>query len=225
MNHIFYENWYKKRVKKIIDIFGEDWFPAKKVLELGACHGEIGTELLKLGAEVSFTDVRPEHLQVIQERFKNLNYNPMVGMVNQNFDYSFDRHFDLVLHFGTLSHVENWKNDLFTAMKHTNCMLLDTVVNPTEGAEDSFRDGTQDYTYDGFQCKEPLFTQESVEITLADLGCKFLRLDTNSLNADWSWVRNGELIRHVYDWDYSNFETYRRGNHQVHFRRFWIVLK
>jgi hypothetical protein len=224
MKHIFYEKWYKKRVKKIVDIFGEDWFPAKKILELGACHGDIGSELLKLGAEVSFTDARPEHLESIIDRFKDYDYIPMTGMVNQNFDYAFDRHFDLILHFGTLSHVENWKNDLFTAMKHSNCMLLDTVVNPIEGAEDSFRDAV-DYKYDGFKCKEPLFTQESVEKTLADIGCKFLRLDTSSLNADWSWVRNGELIRHVYDWDYSNYDSYRRGNHQVHFRRFWIVLK
>jgi 2-polyprenyl-3-methyl-5-hydroxy-6-metoxy-1,4-benzoquinol methylase len=221
MKHIFYEKWYKKRVKKIIDIFGEDWFPSRKVLELGACHGDIGSELLKLGAEVSFTDARPEHLETIKDRFKDYDYIPMTGMVNQNFDYAFDRHFDLILHFGTLSHVENWKNDLFTAMKHTNCMLLDTPIN---GAEDSFRDA-EDYKYDGFQCREPLFTQESVEKTLADIGCKFLRLDTNTLNADWSWVRNGELLRHVYDWDYTNYESYRKGEHQVQFRRFWIVLK
>ena len=221
MKHIFYEKWYKKRVKKIIDIFGEDWFPSRKVLELGACHGDIGSELLKLGAEVSFTDARPEHLETIKDRFKDYDYIPMTGMVNQNFDYAFDRHFDLILHFGTLSHVENWKNDLFTAMKHTNCMLL---VNPINGAEDSFRDA-EDYKYDGFQCREPLFTQESVEKTLADIGCKFLRLDTNTLNADWSWVRNGELLRHVYDWDYTNYESYRKGEHQVQFRRFWIVLK
>jgi hypothetical protein len=224
MKHIFYENWYKKRVKKIIDIFGEDWFPAKKVLELGACHGDIGCELLKLGAEVSFTDVRPEHLEEIKERFKDYDYTPMTAMVNQNFDYEFDCQFDLTLHFGVLSHIENWKNDLVTAMKFSNCMLLDTVVNPIQGAEDSLREPSN-YKYDGLDCKEPLFTQESVEIHLTNIGCKYLRLDTNTLNTDWSWVRNGEYIRHVYDWDYSNYESYRRGNHQVHFRRFWIVLK
>ena len=36
--------------------------------------------------------------------------------------------FDLILHLGTLYHVENWRNDLKCALRHGDLMILETMV-------------------------------------------------------------------------------------------------
>ena len=227
MNHVFYEQWCNSRVNKIVDVLGEDWFAGKHILELGACHGDIGIPLLKLGAEVLFSDVRKENLQVIKDKFTYEDFVPSTIELNQNLEYNLNTRFDLVLHLGTLYHVENWKQDLECALRHTNLMFLETVVSPFENTPDMLRERSN-YKYDGYNCKEPLFTQESVEKTLKDLGCKYIRFDNQSLNSDWNWLRNGSLIKNVYDWNYNNVQSYSlntKAEQIVHFRRMWMIIK
>jgi hypothetical protein len=227
MNHVFYEQWCNSRVNKIIDVLGNDWFPGKQILELGACHGDIGIPLLKLGADVTFSDVREENLQVIKDKFTYEDFVPKTIELNQNFEYNLNKKYDLVLHLGTLYHVENWKQDLQCALNHSNIMFLETVVSPFENMPDMLRDGGN-YKYDGYNCKEPLFTQESVEKTLTELGCKFIRFDNQSLNSNWNWLNTDSLIKNVYDWNYDNVKLYTlntKTNQMVHFRRMWMVIK
>jgi len=229
MNNIFYDEWYKNRVNRIIDILGEDWFSGKKLLELGACHGDIGIEFLKLGADVEFTDVRQENLDVIKGKLNYDEYTPKTSILNQNFEYNLNNKFDLILHLGVLYHIENWQQDLKCAMNHTDMMFLETVVSPFKDIPDMLRDGGN-HKYDGYNCKEPLFTQESVEKTLTDLGYHYIRFDNKSLNTNWNWLRNDCLVRHIYDWDYSNSQLLINSQHSsieklTHLRRFWLVLK
>ena len=213
MKHLFYEEWKNKRVKKIESIFGRDWFCGKSILELGAAHGDVGLHFLKLGAEVIFTDIREEYLQSIKNKVKDLHYTAYTLRIDQNERYDLGHKFDLVIHMAVLYCLENWRQDLECAMKHTDCMILDTAFN---------KGGTA-------------FTQEDVEGHLKDLGCKFIRLDTSDLNTDWSWLTNGQMIKHKYDWTHESLE-YQKPNsnflnsqlppkHDVWLRRFWIVLK
>ena len=213
MKHLFYEEWKNKRVKKIESIFGRDWFCGKSILELGAAHGDVGLHFLKLGAEVIFTDIREEYLQSIKNKVKDLHYTAYTLRIDQNERYDLGHKFDLVIHMAVLYCLENWRQDLECAMKHTDCMILDTAFN---------KEGTA-------------FTQEDVEGHLKDLGCKFIRLDTSDLNTDWSWLTNGQMIKHKYDWTHKSLE-YQKPNsnflnsqlppkHDVWLRRFWIVLK
>jgi hypothetical protein len=114
-------------------------------------------------------------------------------------------------------------------MNHTNLMFLESVVSPFEDTPDMLRprDGG-DYKYDGYNCKEPIFSQESVERTLIELVCKFVRFDNNSLNSNWNWFNTESLIKNVYDWNYNNVESYRlnaKTNQLVFFRRMWMVIK
>ena len=66
-----FKDWTEKRVRKIISIFGKDWFHHKKILELGACHGDVGLEFLKLGADVLFTDARESNLKILHDKWTN----------------------------------------------------------------------------------------------------------------------------------------------------------
>ena len=54
MKYLMYENWTKKRIDAILKQFGEDSFNRATMLEMGACHGDIGIEFMKLGADVAF---------------------------------------------------------------------------------------------------------------------------------------------------------------------------
>ena len=122
-------------------------------------------------------------------------------------------------------------------MEHSNLMVLETSVNPICGSFDYF-DGMSDFVYEGTNCLHPVFTQESVEQELTNIGCKFFRFDTSELNCDWAWLNSESMIRHVYSWNYSNYKNFlpedykgtyvhRRnvGRHRVHFRRMWLVIK
>lgn len=220
----FYENFVNKRVDKIINIFGKDWFANKSILELGACQGDVGIHFMKLGADVLFSDVREENLKAI---FDKINFKPDTKIINQNLEYDLKCKFDLVLHMGVLYHIENWKKDLKSALNHSQLMILESKVNPVPNSRDSFYDA-EDFKYDGYQCRQPIFTQESVENTLSNLGCRFIRFDNSELNCNWGWVDKNQKIRHVYDWNYDNYQSIKREdgpNRTTWFKRFWLVLK
>ena len=234
MNRLFFEEWRDRRINKIFDILGRDWFAGKRVLELGACHGDFGVAMQKHGADVLFTDVRPNNLATIAKKYPYDHFTPDTMVLDQNKPYNLNKKFDLVLHMGTLSHIENWKQDLKCAMDHTPLMFLETMVVPEEGAPDGWYRGHVD-EYNSSNAIQPLFTQESIEGVLTDIGCKFLRFDNKSLNTEWSWMYEGCMIRHVYDWTYDTIRTYQsikvnpytglKNAPVVHARRMWMVMK
>ena len=214
MKRVFYDEWKNKRVNKIENIFGRDWFCGKSVLELGAAHGDIGLHFLKLGADVLFADIRIEHLRTINQKLFELNHSPKTIVLDQNKRYDLDRKFDLILHTGVLNHLDDWRQDLECAINHTNLMILESMVS------------VKNYVSN--------FSQEDVENHLSDLGCKFFRFDTSDLNTDWSWDSDllgvNLLTKHIYDWNYEQYEMgYYKINHSkkdnIHFRRMWLVLK
>ena len=228
MNRVFYNDWVNSRVKQVLNVLGKDWFAGKSVLELGACYGDVGMELVRYGADVLFTDARPDNLSIIPSKHSFDDYTPAILTLDQNYYYNLNRKFDLVLHFGTLYHIENWKQDLKCAMDHTSLMFLETMVNPVTGSPDGWQEG------DGSKINsvnkiQPTFTQESVERVLEELGCKYLRLTSRELNTEWSWLDNHSLIRHVYDWKPDNKDIYYDESlklyQTVHFRRMWLVIK
>lgn len=228
MHNLFYEDWKNKRVTKIKNIFGYDWFSNKEILELGACHGDIGIELMKCGARVYFCDARSEHLQEIPNK---VGMRVPIWVFNQNEPYDLGKKFNLVLHLGVLYHIENWKQDLKCALSHSEVMILESYVNPVENAEDKYFE-SDNHHYADFNSLRPEFTQESIEKELVNNDCKFIRFDTKELNCDFGWVNEGLMIRHIYDWDYEKVKAgcyihpQKEGiKYTTHFRRMWLVLK
>lgn len=227
MKQLFYEDWTKKRIEKIINIFGKDWFQNKKILELGACHGDIGIELLKLGADVTFSDARPEHLEDLKTKLSALHFDPTTLIINQEEDYNLNKKFDLILHLGLLYNLENWQNDLKSALTHTNVMILESVVNADKNSNSKTHEAVKDYPYGPYNNKiMSIIRQEDIEQELTNLGCKFVRFDNNQLNSI-GWIVKDLLMAHVYDWTYEKYASgmYNMDNGFTHFRRFWLVLK
>ena len=224
MKKLLYEHWYKKRVNKIINLFGEDWFANKKILELGAAHGDIGIEFLKLGSSVLFTDARQEYLDTIISTLAEKSYTPKTLLLDQNTEYNIAENFDLVLHLGVLYHLKNWKEDLKCALSHTNTMILETAVMP-KNVIDQVKENKTTSQYGPVNNEFVQFTQESVEKVLTDLGCKYIRFDNAELNYKFSPDTVEIRISHIYDWNYNTAWTYNIPNHEVHYRRMWLVLK
>jgi Methyltransferase domain len=218
MKHLFYQEWTNKRVNRIVDIFGKSWFNDKTVLELGAAHGDIGIELLKLGADVTFSDVRPEHLDSIGDNLKNFNFMPKCQIINQNKPYEMGKNFDLVLHLGVLYHIENWKQDLECALNHTNTMILESAVSPSPELKHPI--------YGPYNCKNPVLTQEGIEEHLTDLGCKFIRYDISELDCFGGWILPDMKDNHFYSWNENWIPAKKTGPKDTnHYRRFWLVLR
>lgn len=219
MHHVFFDEWLDKRVSKIKNIFGSDWFTNKKILEVGACHGDLGIEFLKLGADVLFTDARSENLEFIKDKLQNLSYNPRIKILDQNVDYNLNQKFDLVLHLGLLYHLSNWKENLKTVLNHTNCMILESLVYPFELDEEILQKSNT-YKYDNVNGYNPVFSQEQVEQCLIDLGCKFIRFDNKDIDTGYSWLYNDRLLRNLYSWKYGDNIC-----SNTHYRRMWLVLR
>jgi hypothetical protein len=216
MHYPFYENHKNKRVSKIIEILGVDWFKDKTILELGACHGDIGIEFIKLGSHVTFADAREENLNEIYAKIEQ----PDIIVLNQNKPYNLGRRYDLVLHLGTLWHIENWHNDLYCALRHSDRMILETKVLP-KNVNISLSTNTLKSKYNAFGEKESCFTDVAVEKKLIELNIDYVRYDDANLNTNFEEMAENVYVKHIYDW---TIETpILSSNKQIHHRRFWYV--
>lgn len=221
MKHLFYSDWTNRRVTRITNIFGKSWFGNKSILELGAAHGDIGIEFLKLGADVIFSDARHEHLVSIRNKLLEFEFEPKTKCINQNEQYVLKEQYDLILHLGVLYHIENWKHDLECVMKHTGKMILETIVDPSQGDEP--QPDMRHPTYGPYECNNSHFSQEDVEAQLTTIGCKYVRFDNSELNCS-GWLNEKIRDNHHYDWTYQNYKT-KSSPGLNHFRRMWLVLK
>lgn len=127
-NNLFgdwYNQWRLLRVCKLEQIFGIDWFKGKRILELGCGYGNIGLYFKDLGADVTFADARQEFLDVVKRKCQTAN----TVLIDQDKEWDLNKKFDLIIHFGVLYNIKNWKQDLACALKQTQFLALETAVN------------------------------------------------------------------------------------------------
>ena len=214
MKDPMYEEWTKPRIKKIENIFGKNWFINRNIFDVGCSYGEIGEHFIKLGANVTFTDLQDKCLQAIKDRFAD-KYGIEADTIklDQNEPYQLDRHYDLAIHCGVLYCLSNWKKNLETVMRHADHMILETAIDPL---------GVRDIPNS--------FTECELERHLKDLGCKFLKICDPDLNAYGKYFWEGGYAFQKYDWLQSDFagnpscQVNERG-YSVIPRRMWLVIK
>lgn len=218
---MFHEDWTNRRLAKIKSIFGADWFYDKSILELGACHGDIGIHLLKMGSKVHFTDARKSNLEEINIRLQPFLYRPKVSILNQENEYHIGK-YDLVIHAGVLYHIKNWKQDLACALSHAPITILETSVLPEPIRKEIISDAVDSFY--GPYCKGSItkFTAASVEAELNRLGCKFIRFYDKELNSS-GWSLNDVMYHNIYDWTYDNIKMSTKYN-IYDYRAFWLIL-
>lgn len=213
--HNDYNDWRVNRVKKMIQILSEEWFKGKTVVELACGQGNISKFFKSLGANVIATDAREEHLKDLK--------NIKTLQIDQDSVWGLDKKADLIIHFGVLYHLKNWKQDLECAINNSSMMFLETVVADTDDPyfeheiEEEPEGGQNAYNSVG-----TVMSAANVERVLDELGCKFNRYDDADLSTP------GRKL-YQYDWIVTNniegYENAKSFEDKPLYggRRFWLV--
>lgn len=201
-----YINWRETRISKILDLYNKDFFDQKNILELGCGLGDVGSRFIDFGANVTFAEGRPDHVEILKEKFSN---NTVINL-NQNEMWDLKKKFDIVIHWGVLYHLDNWKEDLECALKHSDLIFLESEVSDSDDENFEIKvsevDG-YDQALDGIGSRP---SANNIEKVITEKGFRFARHDDSNLNSSF----------HIYDWKVKNTNTWKNG-----LRRFWIIHK
>jgi 2-polyprenyl-3-methyl-5-hydroxy-6-metoxy-1,4-benzoquinol methylase len=208
----FMADWETKRINKILDIYGIDYFKNKKVLELGSGHGNIGAFFAELGADVLCLEGR-----IRNANFANLKYRKLerfkCTVFNLENDFSEFGRFDLILNFGLVYHLKNIDEHLKCCFKVSDEIVLESVVCDSTDPYDIFYSDEDIYidnrALDGTGCRPSQFYIERIAKENGFEATCFYASDLNS----------GQFI---YDWKFKND---KRLVNNYKLRRFWRIKK
>jgi len=94
-DHRIYVELRDKRIKAIVNYYGKDWFKDKKILELGCGNADIGNSFYEMGAIVTSTDARDEHLKTANKKYPHIK---TILFDLELPDWPFEENYDLILH-------------------------------------------------------------------------------------------------------------------------------
>ena len=130
--------------------------------------------------------------------------------LNQNKIWELEKKFDIVIHWGVLYHLNDWKSDLISTLKHSDLIFLESEVSDSDDVNFDLKikekDG-YDQALDGIGSRP---SANNVELFIKNLGFDIERFDDENLNSTF----------HQYNWKVTNTNTWRHG-----LRRFWIIKK
>lgn len=190
-----YVEWRLKRVRALVEHYGAEWFCGRQVLELACGHGDIGAMLWTLGADVTFLEGRPEHIEVLRQRMPMLPANrTIVGNMEIGLgNLGLSEHYDLIIHFGVLYHLRDWKPSLIDCLQRTKFLALETEVCDSD--DPNFETHREETGYD--QSVSGIGTRPSAEMIEREIrggGMVLSRIVDNRCNANM----------HSYDWPVTN---------------------
>lgn len=199
-----YDEWRTKRINKIISFYGREFFRNKTLLEVGCGYGEIGACFFKLGALVTCSDARAEHLLVLKERY------PKIQTIYADLDneWPFRKKFDIVIHMGVLYHLKNIDYSLKNSCNAAQYLILETEVCDSFDPymKISMVEEGYDQAFNGVGFRP---SPRYVERVLSENSMMYIRSNDN-LNASI----------HGYDWPLLGSGAWRMGE-----RRFWFCYK
>ena len=201
-NH--YINWRASRMNGIKKFISPEYFKSKKLLELGCGYADIGNMFYELGANVTSSDGRKEHLDVVKNRYPYIN-TLLIDCDN----FSIEDKYDIILHWGLLYHLKEIEIHLEKVSQKCDILLLETEVSDSD--DKNFYISTNEEGHD--QALNNMGIRPSqyyIEKILEKNGFQFKLINDSILNSDF----------HCYDWEISNSNTWRHG-----LRRFWICWK
>lgn len=199
-----YVEWRAKRIAAIIEHYGANFFLGKTVLEVGCGHADIGGVFSKLGAAVTCSDARAEHLKIVRRRLPDVT--TILADLDQEWPFKFH---DLVIHMGVLYHLKEHTSSLKHACNGCRHLVLETEVADTN--DPTFVLSTDESGFD--QAKNGVGIRpsaEAIESVLINCGMKFTRITDARCNSGM----------HRYDWTVTNTNKWEHG-----LRRFWFAEK
>jgi hypothetical protein len=199
-----YNDWIISRMNGIKKYIPENWFNSKTLLELGCGYAHIGNKFYELGAKVSSSDARKEHLDVVNTKYPHIK-TLLIDGDNDNITCKYD----IILHWGLLYHLSEIESHLEKISQKCDILLLETEVSDSN--DNQFYISTNESGYDqAFNNKGIRPSPSYVEKVLEKNGFQFKLIKDPILNTGF----------HKYDWDIQNTNAWRPG-----LRRFWICWK
>ena len=197
-----YVEWRDRRVAAIRNHYGDPFFRGRTVVELGCGYGDIGAALAGLGASVTCCDVRPEHLEVVRDRWPHLQ--TVCADLNREWPFG---HCDLILHLGLLYHLEPTHRSLYLSCQSADHLVVESEVCDSLSPETvvSMAEDGYDQAVDGVGCRP---SAARVEQVFAEESMTWERVGDDRCNAGY----------HVYDWPEHDSGQVHDGQ-----RRFWFV--
>lgn len=199
-----YNDWRISRMNGIKKYISSDYFKSKTLLELGCGYADIGNAFYQLGAIVTSSDARKEHLDIVNTKYPHLN-TLIIDADNDNIKDKYD----IVLHWELLYHLNEIEMHLEKVSEKCDLLLLETEVSDSDDKQ--FFVSTNENGYDqAFNNKGIRPSANYIENILEKNGFKFKLIKDPILNCEF----------HSYDWDCSNSANWKHG-----LRRFWICWK
>jgi hypothetical protein len=202
-NSVYNKNWQENRIKFILSLYGETFFKDKKILELGAFHGDIGNFFTELGSKVTCVEGLYGNYETMCAKY------PHINSINYNLDteeWIFGE-FDIIINFGVYYHLEkNHLEHLKNCVNNCKLLFFESVIFDSEDSEIYFRDESgidQSLSNVG---GTP--SSKYVEDIFEELNVNHKRYDAKDLDSD----------PHIYSWINQNSKI-----HDGYKRRFWVV--
>jgi len=197
-----YVEWRAKRIAAILDHYGTEFFARKRVLEVGCGYGDIGAAIAQHGADVTCSDAREDHLEIVRQR------HPQVETVVADLDEPWQfAPCDVLIHLGVLYHLREPESALRGALATSKHVILETEVLDSDDGQlsRSVAEAGYDQAFNNRGSRpSPVF----VERVLTEAGRSFTRVEDDRCNTEY----------HKYDWQITN-----SGEHHTGQRRFWFV--
>jgi 2-polyprenyl-3-methyl-5-hydroxy-6-metoxy-1,4-benzoquinol methylase len=96
----FYDNWRISRLNGVKKYIKPEYFKCKTLLELGCGYADIGNMFYDLGAIVTSSDARKEHLDIVKQKYPHIK-TLLIDGENANIPDNYD----IILHWGLLYHL------------------------------------------------------------------------------------------------------------------------
>ena len=209
-----YHGWRMKRVRKLMEVYGID-FEGKRILELGAGIGDIGSIFAELGADVIGLEGRAANCNLANLRFRKMkNYQVRQWDLEQHLGQEFLDlgPFDFIILFGLVEVIENFVPLLDCCMQLSNTLFLETLVCDSTDPDkvlyvDMHAGQSDDWPLSG---RSPRPSPTYIERLFSNQGFKVNRHFDKDLN----------YCPHFYSWEHANDDKTPYG-----LRRYWSFTK
>ena len=199
--------WIQKRIKAILYHYGDHFFNGKKILDIGAGHGEVSIAMANLGAVVTALDARKNYLDAIKTR------NPSIRCVRADLDQQWPfngEFFDVIIHLGTLNHLQQIEMNLKNVCNSTTNLILESqVCDSTDVARIFLIKENKSNTHHSFNGVGARPSTRYIESALNQLGMEYSRIIDDRCNAE----------HYIYDWNEQNSNSCREGLSRLWFAK------
>jgi hypothetical protein len=204
-NSDYNKEWQENRIKLILSLYDESFFKGKKILELGAFHGDIGNYFSKLGADVTCVDGLRSNYVVMRNKYPNVK--SINGDLDTS-DWDFGK-FDIIINFGLFYHLEeNHEAHLKNCLNNCDLLFFESVILDSNDSKIYYRE------------------ESGIDQSLSEVGgtpsAKYV--EDIFANFDVNHKRYDDVMLDSYPHSYS-WPDMNTGIHDGYKRRFWIVSK